>query len=76
MVSVYALVAWVTYTTLWYMDFLPNLTAHKRSSNFEKSAKAIPVFIGPIVYVVLLCLGFVLSATSWGWGVRLKSLGT
>ena len=76
LVSVYALVAWIAYTTLWYMDFVPNITAHKRSSSFERTTKAVPVFVGPIVYVVLLCRGFVLSAASWGWGVRLKSLGT
>ncbi|KAI1785971.1 hypothetical protein LXA43DRAFT_1035639 [Ganoderma leucocontextum] len=49
LVSVYALLAWFAYTTLWYMDFLPNLTTHKRSSNFERTTKAIPVFVGPIV---------------------------
>ncbi|EJF56794.1 hypothetical protein DICSQDRAFT_93122 [Dichomitus squalens LYAD-421 SS1] len=49
LVSVWALVAWVTYTSLWYMDFLPNITTHQRSSNFERTAKAIPVFVGPIV---------------------------
>ena len=65
LVSVYALVAWIAYTTLWYMDFLPNITTHKRSSNFERTTEAVPVFVGPIVYVVFLCL----SGLALGIGV-------
>ena len=49
LVSVYALLGWIAYTSLWYMDFVPNLTTHGRSSGFEKTAKASPVLVGPIV---------------------------
>ena len=52
-VSTYTLLAWIVYTTLWYMDVLPNFTAHRRTSNFERTTKAIPVFVSPIVYVFL-----------------------
>ncbi|PIL23181.1 hypothetical protein GSI_14490 [Ganoderma sinense ZZ0214-1] len=53
LVSVYALVAWIAYTTLWYMDFVPNITTHKRSSSFERTTKAVPVFIGPIAILFI-----------------------
>ena len=49
LVSVYALLGWMAYTGLWYMDVLPNFTAHRRSSGFEKTAKGVPVFLGPVV---------------------------
>ena len=49
LVSVYALLGWIAYTSLWYMDLVPNLTTHGRSSGFEKTTKAVPVFLGPIV---------------------------
>lgn len=56
LVSVYALVAWIAYTSLWYTDILPNFTTHRRSSNLERTSKAVPVFVGPIVYVILLAV--------------------
>ncbi|KAI0760608.1 hypothetical protein C8Q74DRAFT_1319576 [Fomes fomentarius] len=52
LVSVYALVAWIAYTSLWYMDILPNFTTHRRSSNLERTSKAVPVFVGPIVILL------------------------
>lgn len=49
--SVYALALWVAYVSLWYTDFVPTLSGHPRYSKFEKSVEAVPVFLGPIVYV-------------------------
>lgn len=49
--SVYAILLWIVYTSMWYKDFLPTLTAHKRNSQFEKTVEGVPVFLGPIVYV-------------------------
>ncbi|KAH9916957.1 uncharacterized protein BXZ73DRAFT_92415 [Epithele typhae] len=56
LVSVYALLGWIAYTSLWYMDFLPNFTSQGRRSSAEKTAKAAPVFIGPIMYVFVFRL--------------------
>lgn len=49
--SVYAILLWIVYTSMWYKDFLPTLTAHKKNSQFEKTVEGVPVFLGPIVYV-------------------------
>ena len=49
--SVYALALWVAYVSLWYADLVPTLSGHARYSKFEKSVEAVPVFLGPIVYV-------------------------
>ncbi|KAI0628609.1 hypothetical protein C8Q77DRAFT_1147010 [Trametes polyzona] len=51
--SVYAILLWIVYTSMWYKDFLPTLTAHKRNSQFEKTAEAVPVFVGPIVILFI-----------------------
>ncbi|KAI0754186.1 hypothetical protein C8Q80DRAFT_1216347 [Daedaleopsis nitida] len=52
-VSMYALVAWIAYTTLWYMEFLPSFTGRSRSNSLEKTAKGVPVFVGPIVILLM-----------------------
>ena len=49
--SVYALALWVGYVSLWYTDYVPTLSNHARGSKYEKSIEAVPVFLGPIVYV-------------------------
>ena len=49
--SVYALALWAAYVSLWYADFVPTLSGHARYSKYEKSVQAVPVFLGPIVYV-------------------------
>ena len=49
LVSVYALLTWIAYTSLWYMDFIPQLTTHPRRSKYERTVKGVPVFVGPIV---------------------------
>ncbi|RDX51720.1 hypothetical protein OH76DRAFT_1401138 [Lentinus brumalis] len=49
--SVYALLAWIVYTSLWYMDFIPQLTTHPRRSKYERTVKGVPVFVGPIVFL-------------------------
>ncbi|KAI0667257.1 hypothetical protein C8Q78DRAFT_982463 [Trametes maxima] len=52
-VSVYAVLLWGVYTSIWYKDFLPNLTAHARNSQVERTAEAVPVFVGPIVILFI-----------------------
>lgn len=49
--SVYALAFWLVYTSLWYMDLLPNLSGHRTESKFEKSVRGVPVVVGPVMYV-------------------------
>ncbi|EIW54803.1 uncharacterized protein TRAVEDRAFT_60246 [Trametes versicolor FP-101664 SS1] len=51
--SVYAILLWIVYTSMWYKDFLPTLTAHKRNSQFEKTVEGVPVFLGPIVILFI-----------------------
>ncbi|OBZ67734.1 Protein lunapark [Grifola frondosa] len=51
--SVYALALWLAYTSLWYTNLLPKLTSHSRNSNFERTAEAVPVFVGPIVILFI-----------------------
>ncbi|OCH86452.1 hypothetical protein OBBRIDRAFT_797157 [Obba rivulosa] len=48
-VSVYALLLWLAYGGLWYTELLPNISGHRSNGKFEKTVKAIPVFLGPIV---------------------------
>lgn len=54
--SVYALALWGLWASLWYADYLPNVstilpgvTGHARESRWERTAKSAPVFVGPIV---------------------------
>jgi endoplasmic reticulum junction formation protein lunapark len=49
--SIYAISLWVAYVSLWYTDLVPTLSGHARYSKYEKSVQAVPVFLGPIVYV-------------------------
>ncbi|KAH9848709.1 hypothetical protein C2E23DRAFT_842239 [Lenzites betulinus] len=51
--SVYAILLWLVYTSMWYKDFLPTLTSHRRNSQFERTAEAVPVFAGPIVILFI-----------------------
>ncbi|KAI0365814.1 hypothetical protein BV20DRAFT_972730 [Pilatotrama ljubarskyi] len=51
--SVYAILLWIVYTTMWYKDYLPTLTTHQRNSQFEKTVEAVPVFVGPIVILFI-----------------------
>ncbi|KAI0821859.1 hypothetical protein BC628DRAFT_1392556 [Trametes gibbosa] len=51
--SVYAILLWIVYTSMWYKDFLPTLTSHRRNSQFERTAEAVPVFVGPIVILFI-----------------------
>ncbi|KAH9888032.1 hypothetical protein C8Q73DRAFT_748380 [Cubamyces lactineus] len=51
--SVYALLLWIIYTSMWYKDFIPTLTAHSRNSQFERTVEAVPVFVGPIVILFI-----------------------
>ncbi|CDO71067.1 hypothetical protein BN946_scf184844.g71 [Trametes cinnabarina] len=51
--SVYAILSWIIYTSMWYKDFLPTLTTHSRNSQFERTAEAVPVFVGPIVILFI-----------------------
>ena len=54
--SVYALALWGLWASLWYADYLPNVSTilpgvsgHARESTWEKTAKSVPVCVGPIV---------------------------
>ncbi|OSD05092.1 hypothetical protein PYCCODRAFT_1406480 [Trametes coccinea BRFM310] len=51
--SVYAILSWIIYTSMWYKDFLPTLTTHSRNSQFERTVEAVPVFAGPIVILFI-----------------------
>ncbi|KIP05915.1 hypothetical protein PHLGIDRAFT_19566 [Phlebiopsis gigantea 11061_1 CR5-6] len=51
--SVYALVVWVAYLSLWYTDLVPTLSGHARYSKYEMAVEAAPVFIGPIVILFI-----------------------
>ena len=52
--SIYAIALWGGYVSLWYADWLPQLTNKHSRSQYERNARGIPVFIGPIVYVAFL----------------------
>ncbi|KAH9933000.1 uncharacterized protein B0H18DRAFT_852123, partial [Fomitopsis serialis] len=58
--SVYALALWGLWAGLWYADYLPNVSTmlpgvsgHARGSAWEKTAKSMPVFVGPIVILFM-----------------------
>ncbi|KAI0765878.1 hypothetical protein BD413DRAFT_159669 [Trametes elegans] len=51
--SVYALLLWIVYTSMWYKDFLPTLTTHARNSQFERAVEAVPVYVAPIVILFI-----------------------
>ncbi|KAL4246655.1 Endoplasmic reticulum junction formation protein lunapark [Abortiporus biennis] len=51
--SLIAFSLWVAWVSLWYMDYLPNLSHHPRKSTFEKAVRGIPVFVGPIIILFI-----------------------
>ncbi|KAH9836290.1 uncharacterized protein C8Q71DRAFT_797080 [Rhodofomes roseus] len=58
--SVWALAFWGLWAGLWYADYLPNVSTmipgvsgHSRESAWEKTAKSMPVFMGPIVILFM-----------------------
>ncbi|EPT02175.1 hypothetical protein FOMPIDRAFT_1160688 [Fomitopsis schrenkii] len=58
--SVYALALWGLWVSLWYADYLPNVSTllpgvagHARGSRWERTAKSVPVFVGPIVILFM-----------------------
>lgn len=63
--SLYALGLWVVYVSLWYMNMVPTLTHHPRSSAIERALEGAPVFIGPILCVVCVSMMAALRLTSF-----------
>ncbi|EMD35678.1 hypothetical protein CERSUDRAFT_66753 [Gelatoporia subvermispora B] len=53
LVSTYALLLWLAYGGLWYMEVLPNISGHRSNGKFERTVKAVPVFLGPIVILFI-----------------------
>jgi hypothetical protein len=49
--TTYTLLAWLIYTTLWYLNALPSLFSSTvgRPGMFERVLRGLPVFIGPIM---------------------------
>ncbi|XP_006456963.1 hypothetical protein AGABI2DRAFT_212194 [Agaricus bisporus var. bisporus H97] len=49
--TLYTLLIWLVYTSLWYLNVLPSLfpPTGGHSSMFEKVVRGVPAFIGPII---------------------------
>ncbi|KZT04546.1 uncharacterized protein LAESUDRAFT_728038 [Laetiporus sulphureus 93-53] len=47
--SLVAVALWASWSGLWYAGLLPNVSGHNRNSSFERTAKGVPVFLGPIL---------------------------
>ncbi|KAJ3569166.1 hypothetical protein NP233_g5230 [Leucocoprinus birnbaumii] len=53
--TLYTLLAWLVYTSLWYLDILPSIfqpTARKHAVA-ERAVRGLPVFIGPIIILFI-----------------------
>ncbi|CAL1698851.1 unnamed protein product [Somion occarium] len=51
--SIYAIALWGAYVSLWWKEWLPKLTTHSWGSQYERTARGIPVFLGPIVILFI-----------------------
>ncbi|KAK7685486.1 hypothetical protein QCA50_011350 [Cerrena zonata] len=51
--SIYAIALWGAYVSLWYTDWLPKLTNQHLRSQYERTARGVPVFMGPVVILFI-----------------------
>jgi len=51
--TIYTLLGWVIYVTLWYLDILPSLfwPTAGRDTIVRRVMRGLPVFVGPIMWV-------------------------